>query len=106
MKSYSEVNFKSYNGIHYFCLFCDENEQKGGKNGGAKSKGNGKHRYEANQKCVLAVIIALHLFCKNACFQNFFGCLLRFMLIDELLFLKGKTKLQKRRTIKRRLQNR
>ena len=52
MKSYSEVNFKSYNGIHYFCLFCHENEQKGGKNGGSKSKGNGKHRYEANQKCV------------------------------------------------------
>ena len=64
-----------------------------------------------NQKCVSVVIIALHLFCKNACFQNFFGCLqgktlLRLMLIDELLFLKGKTKLQKRRTIKRRLQNR
>lgn len=57
------------------------------------------------------VACQLHLFCKNARFQNFFGCLegkalLRLMLIDELLFLKGKTKLQKRRTIKRRLQNR
>ena len=51
-----------------FSLFCHENEQKGGKNGGSKSKGNGKHRYEANQKYVSVVIIALHLVCKNACF--------------------------------------
>lgn len=48
---------------------------------------------------------------KSARLQNVFGCLevktlLRLMLIDELLFLKGKTKLQKRKTIKRRLQNR
>ena len=71
MKSYSEVNFKSYNGIHYFCLFCRENEQKGGKNGGSKSKGNGKHRYGANQKCVLAVIIPSIYFVKTLVFKTF-----------------------------------
>jgi len=89
-------------------LFCHENEQKGGKNGGSKSKGNGKHRYEADHKCVLVVIIALHLFCKNACFQNVFGCLegktpFRLMLIDQIIILfKRKNQTSKKKDNKKK----